>query len=217
MELSQRNANVIRTVFDKQPYDAVIDGIDITIGKGVFPSDLGLTTKYLINVAKKYNPKIAIDMGCGSGVIAIALKKMGVSEVWASDIHTPAIECTKDNIKKYKEFGEINVIESNLFENIRSGIKFELIIFNHPYGPTKNKVGRYGGGGEGGKDLIIKFFTQVKDYMHESTRILMPFSEIAGEENDAKLISKDFGFQVKTVFEISDPEYGRHTIYEFSI
>lgn len=65
MDLDDRNKSVIGVMFDKQPYEATISGIDVTVCKGAFPSNLGLTTEHLIETAKKYQPIVALDMGCG--------------------------------------------------------------------------------------------------------------------------------------------------------
>jgi methylase of polypeptide subunit release factors len=201
---------------DKQPYEAQIDGIDITIGKGVFPSDLGLTTKYLIDTAKKYSPLKALDMGCGSGIIAIALKKMGVPEVWAADIHEPAIESARKNANRHAEYGDIHIVQSDLFENIPTGEKFDLVVFNHPYAPTKNGKGRYGGNGKGGREVIEKFFAHVISHMSTNAKILMPYSEIAGAEHNPEAISRNFNFVSQKVFETADENGQVHIIYEFS-
>ncbi|TNK93230.1 peptide chain release factor N(5)-glutamine methyltransferase, partial [Mycoplasmopsis pullorum] len=80
------------------------------------------------------NAKV-LDLGCGSGFIAIALKKNRPDlEVYATDISDDALIQTKQNalINGVK----INVMYSNLFSMLRDEVKekkFDVIISNPPY------------------------------------------------------------------------------------
>ena len=71
-----------------------------------------------------------LDIGTGSGCIAITLKSMlPKSNIDACDISLDALEVAKLNAKENEL--EINFIESNLFSNITK--KYDLIISNPPY------------------------------------------------------------------------------------
>ena len=88
-------------------------------------------TEKTINYSKKhFQNKIKIlDIGTGSGAIAIALKKHLNSNVTASDISLDALKLAKENAKQNNV--EITFIHSNIFENIKG--KFDVIISNPPY------------------------------------------------------------------------------------
>lgn len=216
MDLNARNKSVIGVMFDKQPYEASIGGIDVTVCKGAFPSDLGLTTEHLIEVAKNYTPKTALDMGCGLGVIAIALKKVGVSEVWAADYHEPAVDCAYKNAERHKEFGEITIVLSDLFAQIPNDKKFDLIIFNQPYAPENSEKRRFGKDGKGGKEVISRFFEQMVLYLAPEGKILMPYSEIVDPEHSPEIVSRDFDLVATKVFQTKDEDGKEHAIFEFS-
>lgn len=202
-------------MFDKQPYEATIGGIDVTVCKGAFPSDLGLTTEYLINVAQNYTPTKALDMGCGLGIIAIALKKMGVTEVWAADYHKPAIDCAIKNAQRYQQYGEINIVLSDLFEEIPQDKEFDLIVFNQPYAPENSGKRRFGNDGKGGREVIKRFFEQAMLHLAPSGKILMPYSEIVSIEHSPELVSREFELGVEKVFETQDEEGKHHAVFEF--
>jgi len=81
-------------------------------------------------VEKKFNGKVNIlDIGTGSGAIAISLKKNLDSNVVATDISKEALEVAKNNAK-YNDV-DISFINTNLFDNIND--KFDVVISNPPY------------------------------------------------------------------------------------
>lgn len=87
--------------------------------------------EYTISYIKKmFKEKInIIDLGTGSGCIAITLKKKINSNVSAIDISKEALEVAKENAKKNKV--EINFIQNDMLDNISD--KFDVIISNPPY------------------------------------------------------------------------------------
>ena len=77
-----------------------------------------------------------LDIGTGSGAIALALAK--VKKNWrltASDISLDALELARENAEKNQV--QLNLIQSDLFRNI-SG-KFDIIVSNPPYISYKDK------------------------------------------------------------------------------
>lgn len=71
-----------------------------------------------------------LDLGTGSGCIAVSLKKIGEFEsVAASDISPEALTVAKRNARKNEV--DIDFILSNLFDNIRGN--YDIIVSNPPY------------------------------------------------------------------------------------
>lgn len=85
------------------------------------------TIKYINSF---FNTKVDIlDIGTGSGAIAISLKKKVYSNVTATDISKEAIEVAKENAILNKV--DIDFINTNIYENIDN--KFDVVISNPPY------------------------------------------------------------------------------------
>lgn len=92
-------------------------------------------TEYLVEkiinyVNKKFKKKVSIlDLGTGSGAIAIALSKKLDSSVTAIDISDKAIELAKINAKNNNV--KITYLKNDMLENISS--KYDVVVSNPPY------------------------------------------------------------------------------------
>ena len=94
-------------------------------------------TEFLIELIKNKsdNPKKILDVGTGTGCIALMLKKLyPESTVDACDISLEALDLAKEN-------SEINNLEINLFQSdLLSDIEevdYDIIVANLPYIPTE--------------------------------------------------------------------------------
>ena len=104
------------------------------------------TEELVITLIKKIENKFInqkiniIDVGTGSGCIAISLKKQFENaHVFASDISLDALEVAKYNADKLK--AEIDFLSGNMLEPIiEKNIKFDVLISNPPYIQNKYEV-----------------------------------------------------------------------------
>lgn len=79
------------------------DLIPISVNPGMaFGTGLHPTTKVCLKLIEKYFLPgwTALDVGCGSGILSIALAKLGARKVLAIDIDERAVEETKENAKR---------------------------------------------------------------------------------------------------------------------
>ena len=149
------------------------------------------------------NLKIA-DLCCGSGCIAIALKKaFPDSNVYAYDISEEAIEQSKENANLNKE--KIFFFKENIFENKEKNQEFDIIVSNPPYvresekGLMKNNVLLY----EPHLALFVSdedpliFYKQILDFCNRNLakngKIYMEINENLAKETE--LLFKNFNYQ----------------------
>jgi len=72
-----------------------------------------------------------LDLGTGSGLIAVLCARLG-ARVVATDVNPHAVRLARNNAARNGV--AIEVVESDLFEGIRGS--FDLVVFNPPYLPT---------------------------------------------------------------------------------
>ena len=89
-----------------------------------------LVEKTVSYINKLFNKKVKIlDMGTGSGCIAISLKKLVDCDMSASDISCDALDVARENAINNEV--DINFINSDIYSNI--DVKFDCLISNPPY------------------------------------------------------------------------------------
>jgi release factor glutamine methyltransferase len=90
--------------------------------------ELVLNTINFIN--EYFNKQVKVlDIGTGSGAIAVSIKKEIDSIVFATDISKEALEVAKENAKRNNV--NINFVNTNIYDGINE--KFDVIISNPPY------------------------------------------------------------------------------------
>ena len=132
---------------------------------------------------KDYAKGKVLDMGTGPGILAEEAKKYA-SFVMGADIDKEAVEYCKDRIAGVK------FIQSDLFSNINE--KFDTILFNPPYLPSKKVVQDPAlDGGKHGYELIGRFIEQVPEHMEKDGRVLLLFSSYSKKERIEEIIKKN--------------------------
>ena len=141
-------------------------------------------------LAKKYlsdHPRI-LDIGTGSGVIAITLKKLlPNSTIEATDISLMALETAKSNAKN----NQVDIVFRNgsLFEPVKG--KFDLVIANLPYVPAarwrflENQVRDFEPkdaiiSGRDGLKLIKRFCEEVGPYLNQPGVVALEIDDTHG-------------------------------------
>ncbi len=160
-------------------------GLELELKEGVFipRPETEFLVEYVLKLNLQKNAKI-LDIGTGSGAIAIALKKNKRNfKVFASDISLKALLQAKKNSLKYKT--KINFFCADLLESIKG--KFDLIVSNPPYIPddfmknlpenVKKEPEIALKGGKDGVEIICEIIRMTRDKMRKNGFLIMEIGE----------------------------------------
>ncbi len=157
--------------------------ITVKVKPGVFHPRFFSSTGFLLEFFEymNFSRKKVLEIGSGSGLISLITAKEG-GNVTAIDISPIAVENTKLNVmlneSKFTESsGRVEVIQSDLFENVPVGI-FDLLIVNPPFyegTPKKNEDHAW----YAGKDLeyFQRLFSKCRNFMDRDSEMYMVLSE----------------------------------------
>ena len=146
-----------------------------------------------VDIKKLDNVKI-LDLCCGSGVIGLSLARhIENSNVTLSDISSQALKVSKKNQKKLKLCKNTKIIKSDMFQCLKKGSTFDIIISNPPYIKTTELnsldegVKKYDpiialDGGDDG----LKFYKEIaingRDYLLDNGKLFLEIGYNQGEE-----------------------------------
>lgn len=158
-------------------------------------------TELIIDVAKKYidkDIKNIIDIGTGSGVIAITLKLIFPNiNITASDISEDALKIAKRNAEIHKV--KLDFVISDALQNIQNN--FQMIVTNPPYVKSlfieddlslAYEPRRALDGGKSGLEVIKKILKEAKEKIDTGGLIIMEHGFDQAE--DVKSIAKKYNF-----------------------
>jgi release factor glutamine methyltransferase len=122
---------------DSEPDSTVnIAGLRLYVLRGVFNPAVHFTSGVLAGYLKK--PGVisvsdsVLDLGTGTGVIALTAALSGAGRVVATDISPEAVRCARLNVKRYGLERVVKVQEGDMFAVVHAE-KFDLVLCNPPY------------------------------------------------------------------------------------
>ena len=175
--------------------------LDLAVGPGVLvprPETEGLVEEVLKHIANLPGPVSVIDLGAGSGAMAISIATEAPNtHVIAVEKSMEAIEWLKQNVAFYDD--NIRIVQGDVAE-VLVGVKCDVVVANPPYVPDSQPLPRDVANFEpaialfGGRDGL----ELPKRFIIAATRLLKPGGLLAIEhtetqgESIAKLLNADF-------------------------
>ena len=145
-----------------------------------------------------------LDMGTGTGAVALAICKVRPhASAIAIDISTEALELAKTHPEKNQILNQIEFRQGNLFEPVKPGEEFDLIVSNPPYIPT-NVISTLQSevqhdpklaldGGEDGLKIISALIRDSQKYLKPRGRLIFEMGHDQRSSVEKLLQNENFG------------------------
>ncbi|NPA38769.1 MAG: methyltransferase [Candidatus Nanohaloarchaeota archaeon] len=127
--------NYLKEIDKRSPYDSLRTYVykkrPLEVWKNVWDPYKGKSTKMFLDVFAELSfpsHAIALEIGCGCGILSLELWYAGIRQIFASDVSYHACKNAKCNFEQHN--ADIYVINADLFPPLKS--KFDIVIFNAP-------------------------------------------------------------------------------------
>jgi predicted nicotinamide N-methyase len=200
------------------PYGDVLH--NFSVRKGVWNPFITLAryqaTYLLYNNARYFTGKSTLEIGTGTGLMAVVMGLYGANKVTATDISKVALENASENVEQYDLRSKVQVLERDLFKGVDE--KFDFIVFNHPFFcdiPAKGDT--IAASMLAPQKVIVKFLSEARDHLNENASIMMPYFSIPGSANDPRIQGEKLRYKVKLTMHTScgtGMQKGESFIYE---
>ena len=175
----------------------IVGGRPYRVTREVFNPKLYVTTPLLLSCIRVSDSDRVLDMGTGSGFLAIEAARRA-REVVAVDINPEAVRCAEENARTHGVSDRLAVFQGDLFGPLAAHEEFDVILFNPPYidGPIKSLLDHALYDPE--KRTIERFLKEAKDHLAPSGYIQMVYSSIADHRKMMSL-ARRYGFGCTTM------------------
>ena len=132
--------------------------------------------------------EVAIDVGCGSGVLAIIAAKLGARHVHAIDKSPDVIEVGRANAEANDVADRITFYQGDLFEPLADDVRADVIIGDVSGIPDTlaDESGWFptrGGGGTRGSELPIRMLEEARRRLSTGGRLFLPTGSLQDESS----------------------------------
>jgi methylase of polypeptide subunit release factors len=170
-------------------------GVRLQIERSVFDPSIHFTSAvmaaYLRWRFRSANPALRmLDLGTGSGVLAIAAARAGVGHITAVDVNPAAARSAQRNVQQLGVASKVRVLESDMFSAVE-GDRFDVIVTNPPYypGTPSNDADRAYFAGPN-LDWLRRLAEVARGYLASGGRLLMVLGETAPIEAILAIFSR---------------------------
>jgi release factor glutamine methyltransferase len=151
------------------------------------PASLALA-RYLFSV----RDKSVLDLGCGTGLFAVAAAKLGAREVVATDLDPAAVLCARRNAER--NGARLDVLQGSLFEPV-AGRTFDLVVSNPPQTPWPGAPKGTKLAGDDGLHYFEPLLEQLPRHLEPGGQFLTFLISVADTRRFEDLLRRRFRFR----------------------
>ncbi|MDQ3707130.1 MAG: methyltransferase [Chloroflexota bacterium] len=169
-----------------------VAGLTLLLEPTVFHPNLHFTSGFLAEYLRQEGVVAqsdrVLDVGTGSGLLAISAALAGARQVMAVDLNPAAVLAARMNVSLYGLAGKVRVVHGDLFDPV-AGEQFDLVVCNPPYlrgEPSSQGTLAY----MAGEDFrwLRRFSQEAASYLTARGRCLL----VLADSTDLKTVLKIF-------------------------
>lgn len=194
---------------DTFPYETEVLGVRIVVLANVF------SPRYIVGAEPftrmlNFQPGIDfLEIGPGTGAIAVHAALAGARRVLAIDINPAAVANTQANIDRHGLGDRMEVREGDVFGPLRPGERFDLIFWNVPFGyvepglePTPLQRSTL----DPGYEATRRYIHQGRRHLKPGGRLVLGFSTVIGRLELVERIAAEVGLEARITAREEGPE-----------
>ena len=145
-------------------------------------------TFQLLEAIKIKQGETVLEIGTGCGIIALECARQG-SDVISTDLNLHAVNLARRNVERNSHMlkGNVEVRSGDIFSALQNDERFDVVIFNPPYLPTRphERIGKNGwfdlaiDGGVDGLAITERFIEKLPKVLLKNGRAYFVFSSLS--------------------------------------
>lgn len=159
---------------------------DLKVGPATFrPSTISNLVAEAIEVDEE---STVIDVGCGSGILAIIAARLGAKYVYGIDAAPGTVEVGEENARIHGVLDRVTFFEGSVFDPLPKGLEADLLIGDIS-GIPDTLAAASGwfpsglSGGPTGAELPLRMLDEAKRFLRKGGRLLLPTGTLQDENS----------------------------------
>ncbi len=115
-------------------------GVRLLVSEGLFCPAASTTSRLMLAILKRLpvHEATVMDLGTGTGALAVIAALLGATEVVATDIDGRAITAARRNVRKSGVANKVRVVTADLYDDVYETV-FDIILANLPLRPSRHQ------------------------------------------------------------------------------
>ena len=200
---------------EKKKYKIKVLGKELIVYPSVFSPKYFKDPEFFAKKLPIKKGDYVLEIGPGTGILSIFSIFKGASKVVAIDINPKAVKNTKENAKLHGVSNKIRVLKGNVFGPLKKE-KFDIIIWNTPWGRVKKKnlTNQEKGLWDSDYRATERFIKNAKNFLKPNGKILIGFSISIGDFEDLKRMLKKYGYIYNVISKVKSKAINFESTFE---
>jgi methylase of polypeptide subunit release factors len=167
--------------------------LTIRTAKGIEPTPFSLFVANMIKL--RPSDKVAIDAGAGSGILAIALARLGVPRVIGVERDVQACNIFRDNIRANGVESQVEIINGDIRE-YKPGRVASLVVANPPTIPEHPDLPTFvSGGGPNGMTFLRLLLDRSRGWLRSQGDLQFVVSSLV-DQSELRTVAAGYGWNL---------------------